>query len=117
MQRRALPQSILSAYHQDLLTEAVTQFDIADYFAHIVGRTDHYAISKIDAGQQLINQLALAPEHILLVGDTLHDFEVAQALGIQCVLIGNGHQHPDRLQACGVPVFNSITKMIESLEI
>ena len=113
--QRNMPQSILSAYHQDLLTEAVTQFDIASYFAHIVGRNDHYAISKVDAGQALIDRLALEPEQLLLIGDTLHDVDVAQTLGMQCILIGNGHQHPDRLRPTGVPVLNAASDVIENV--
>ncbi len=39
------------------------------------------------------------PEDVLLVGDTNHDHDVAQSLGIGCVLITGGHQSEPRLTA------------------
>ena len=34
---------------------------------------------------------------MLLIGDSLHDLEVANELGIDCVLVANGHQSKERL--------------------
>lgn len=34
-----------------------------------------------------------------MVGDTIHDAEVAKALGAQCVLYTGGHQSRERLAA------------------
>jgi phosphoglycolate phosphatase len=45
---------------------------------------------------------------VILVGDTRHDYEVAQALGIGCVLVEGGHQSRERLVTCPVPLLASI---------
>ena len=37
-------------------------------------------------------------DEVLLVGDTLHDIEVAAALGVHCVLLPSGHQSRRRLE-------------------
>ncbi len=111
LQQAHIPQSILSAYHQDYLTEAVTRFQVDQFFEHIKGREDHYATSKVDAGQDLIGKLGLRAEQTLLIGDTLHDLEVAQALGAQCMLISRGHQTADRLAHVTVPVVSDISKI------
>ena len=42
---------------------------------------------------------------------TLHDFEVAEAMGIHCALVAAGHNNRDRLEACGVPVFDDLTHL------
>ena len=34
----------------------------------------------------------------------MHDWEVATALGVRCVLLESGHQAPQALRATGAPV-------------
>ncbi|HEY0713505.1 MAG TPA: HAD hydrolase-like protein [Polyangia bacterium] len=36
-----------------------------------------------------------------MVGDTLHDLDLARALGCRALLYAGGHQHRDRLAAAG----------------
>ena len=103
-----LKQSILSAYHQDLLEQVVEYFDITGFFTNICGLGDYYANCKIDLGKKLIEATGLEKNDILLVGDTAHDFEVAEKIGCDCVLLTNGHQSKQKLKACGVEVLESI---------
>jgi len=112
---RGFAQSVLSAYHQDLLRAVITDFGIAGHFAHLSGRQDHYAGSKIDAGQTLLRRLSCDPREAVLIGDTTHDHEVSRALGCDCLLLGYGHQHPDRLHDCGVPVLDSARAVMDFL--
>jgi len=112
-----IQQSILSAYHGDLLREVVGHFGITDFFTHIQGLDNLYAASKITQGQKLMEQLAVPAQTVLLIGDTTHDAEVARALGVECLLIGNGHQHTDRLQNCGVPVLESLAALPDYLNL
>ncbi len=99
-----LGQSILSAYHQSLLEEIVEFFGIRPFFDHLVGLSDLHAKSKVAAGQCLMDDIECEPDEVLLIGDTIHDHEVAQILGVDCLLIPNGHQTPERLHACGRPL-------------
>ena len=110
-----ISQSILSAYHQTNLQEIVDYFHINKIFSYIVGLDNYYAASKIDIGKTLINNLNIDGDGILLVGDTKHDYEVARALGIQCILIPGGHQKIERLMACDVPVVSSHNHIKEYL--
>ncbi len=32
-----------------------------------------------------------------MIGDTLHDLETAKAMGVECILVANGHQAKDVL--------------------
>ncbi|MBF0244667.1 MAG: HAD hydrolase-like protein, partial [Planctomycetes bacterium] len=57
----------------------------------------------------------LSPGEILLIGDTLHDFQVATALGTACVLYSGGHQSTGRLEAAGVPVISSLDEILGCL--
>jgi phosphoglycolate phosphatase len=105
---QGLGQSILSAYQTDLLEQIVDHFGLRDYFVHLAGRDDLYAASKSQQGKRLLNEIRLAPQEVLLIGDTTHDFDVARELSLDCILISNGHQGAERLLSCGVPVLTSI---------
>ena len=101
-------QSILSASRQDYLELALSQFNIAHHFQHLGGVNDIYANGKIARGQQLMSELGWDPQKTVLIGDTYHDFEVAQALGVQPLLISHGHQCESRLASAGCPLFNDL---------
>ncbi|MDH7598004.1 MAG: HAD family hydrolase [Sedimentisphaerales bacterium] len=109
--RLGIGQSILSAYKQGLLEEAVKRFGIADYFAMVVGNTDHLAIGKIDQGRSLLGGLGLDPSQVVLIGDTTHDYQVASSIGVECLLFCQGHQDPSRLRSCPVPVLTSLKQI------
>lgn len=111
LRRRGIPQAILSAHQHGALVEAVRHFGVAAYVDPILGLGDFYAASKVELGQVWLAHSRLEPGRVLLVGDTLHDYEVAQAMGIQCVLIAQGHQSRHRLEAPGVEVITQITQI------
>ena len=48
---------------------------------------------------------------VLMVGDTLHDFEVAETIGCGCILIARGHQSKEKLLTTGAIVLNSIEEL------
>ena len=52
----------------------------------------------------------------LLLGDTLHDFEVAERIGARCVLIADGHHSEKRLRTCGVPVLQTLAQVLPFLK-
>jgi phosphoglycolate phosphatase len=43
--------------------------------------------------------------------DTIHDYEVAREIGVDCVLFVGGHNTKERLGSCGVPVFDSLAQL------
>jgi phosphoglycolate phosphatase len=77
----------------------------------IVGLDDHYAVSKVEQGRRLLNESELNKEETIIIGDTLHDFEVARELGIGCILIADGHQSKHRLEKSGTMVLDSIAEL------
>ena len=101
-------QSILSASEQNILDDMLSQYGIADYFDCAWGVDNLYGQSKLQLGRTLIDKLALDPTALLLVGDSLHDHEVARDLGVRCLLIAQGHQSLARLARSGAPVLNSL---------
>jgi phosphoglycolate phosphatase len=104
-------QFILSAMEQQYLEKTVTDNGINHYFEDLCGLSNNYAVSKVENGMSLINKRALHPDTTLMVGDTIHDFEVAQAMGCNCVLIANGHQSKERLLTTGTQVLDRLDQI------
>ncbi len=115
--RAGLAQAVLSAYQQSLLTPIVVHYGLQQHFGAVAGLENAYAEGKAARGQHLLEELGWAPDQVLLVGDTDHDHEVAQALGVACVLLTSGHQHPRRLQQCGVPLVQRLEEVLELLDL
>jgi len=101
-------QAVLSAYQQDTLMQAVEYFQLLEFFDDVIGLNDIYAAGKVENGKKYIQRLETDPQEVLFIGDTLHDFEVAEAMGVTCVLIANGHNSRPRLESTGAPVFDSL---------
>jgi phosphoglycolate phosphatase len=109
-----IEQSILSAYKHDTLLEMITHFNMNRFFTHLTGLDHIYATSKLDLGKDLMKKLNHLNSNVLLIGDTVHDFEVAQAMKIDCILIAEGHQGKEKLIPCGVDVYDSLVHVIEN---
>jgi phosphoglycolate phosphatase len=105
-----LEQSVLSAYHEDTLHEAVAHYDLTKYFTRLSGLDNIRADGKVARGHAHLRALELhdAPHTVVLVGDTAHDHEVAAALGADCLLLHHGHMHPERLGGRGAPMAGSL---------
>lgn len=92
-------QSILSAGAQWHLDEWVRLFEVSHYFDHVFGIDNHNATSKLQRGRELIAVSGVPVEQTILVGDTDHDLEVGRELGVEVLLVANGHQTFQRLSA------------------
>jgi len=90
-------QSILSAAHEDSLKEHLAHFQIDGFFDRVYGLNDHHARSKVDRGKELLAECGLPLDQTVLVGDTDHDLEVGRSLGVEVILLGDGHQSYERL--------------------
>jgi len=109
-----ITQSILSASEIINLQSQINEFEITDYFDEILGGSNVYAKSKIDIGLNYMARKNITKA--VIIGDTVHDNEVATALGTDCVLIPNGHQSREMLSQCDVPVLDDISQIIAYIE-
>ncbi len=108
-----VPQGVLSATEQTMLEEQVTALGIRHYFDALFGRGDIYATDKSDIA---VRYAETHPgEHVLMIGDTIHDFATAEAGGFDCVLVEGGHQSRRVLESCGCPVAESFRALIDHL--
>lgn len=108
LRQRNVTQMVLSASRETSLHEAVRHHRLHDYFDALHGLSNHLAVSKAQVGRELIARSGIDPTQALMVGDTVHDAEVAREMGVSCILIASGHHSRSRLEATGVPVYDTL---------
>lgn len=113
---RGVSHSILSAYQRDTLHEIIGKYRLDHHFIGLNGLEDIYARSKVELGLRWVKQLPYDRSRILMVGDTAHDFEVADALGVSCVLLEHGHHAPVRLRSLTDRVLPDLQSLMSFLE-
>ena len=106
-------QVVLSAFRTEEITNYARRFSIESFFECILGTQNIVMESKTMRGRAYMQENRYLPEQTLYIGDTVHDYETALALGVDCVLFSGGQQSPRVLRQCGVPVcdrFESLEK-------
>lgn len=98
LHKSKVKQSVLSATDQNSLDRMMVHFRLEDLFSHVFGIDDKFAASKIERGRELMRISGVERQSTIIVGDTLHDLEVARELGIDAVLLSHGHQCAERLR-------------------
>ena len=111
IQQAGIGQSVLSASEQTILESMLADYDVTRYFNNVCGVDNLYGHSKLELGRLLLRRLNLPQDTVLMIGDSLHDHEVAAALGIPCLLIAQGHQSHARLANSGTPVLHSLAEV------
>ena len=108
-QLRGLRQVVLSASELGNLLTQMKPFRVDSFFDEILGIRDIFAAGKIDLGKAYIQRAK--PEKAVLIGDSAHDKEVADALGIECVLVARGHQSKGALLSCNTVVVDCFSDL------
>ena len=105
---RGIRQVILSATRRDTLHRQVAARQLTRYFDELLGLGDIFGKSKVQAGRDWMARTGIDPATAVMIGDTLHDAEVAAAMGARCILVTTGHQSRRRLEATGCPVVDTL---------
>ncbi|HOJ32416.1 MAG TPA: HAD hydrolase-like protein [Candidatus Hydrogenedentes bacterium] len=103
-----LKQIILSAHQKEMLLVLLEHFGITPFFDSIWALETYEAKGKTHLAHEMFNHYEFTPDSVVLIGDTLHDHEVAQELQIPCLLVAQGHQSRERLLQARVPVLDSL---------
>lgn len=106
-------QLILTASKRENLCSQMAPFAIGGYFDELLATEDIFARGKAQVGLRYVERNRI--DRGVLVGDTLHDFEVAQALGLDCLLLARGHHGRTVLAGCGAPVLDGLEELWEWL--
>lgn len=107
-------QYIITANHIDEVMQLLKKYGIDTCVDGVTGATNTKAESKTQRAKELFSSLNMSREDALFIGDTLHDAETANAMGIDCVLVEYGHQGKKLLRKQNVFTVASI-KEIENI--
>lgn len=94
-------QAVVSAMREDYLVSDMDRFGIRPYFESVLGTNNLDGCSKLSRIRDYV-ALAGGREEYVVIGDSLHDKEVADAIGARCVFYGGGSHDPSRLREFGV---------------
>jgi len=107
-QAQGLTQSILSAAEVQMVKAGADHFGITHYFTELAGLDHHYAPGKEDIARRFMQKLGVRAGSVLLIGDTTHDWHVAQDIGVDCILFSGGHHPMEKLATCQVPLIDDL---------
>ena len=113
LSERGIEQVLLSATEQNMLNSQVKALGLEKQFSEVLGMDDIYAVSKLRRAREWRERNREAGA--FFVGDTEHDCEAAEAMGIDCFLVAIGHQPKERLIQTGAKVFDSLYELCEYL--
>lgn len=107
-QKNNICQIVLSSSSQKIIQEYAEAYGIQSYFQDILGADDLLAASKVERAIKYFEEKKIPLEQAVLIGDAVHDYEVAKELGIDCILLACGHQDSESLEACGCRVYDNL---------
>lgn len=113
LKENGVEQVIISSFPTEKIKKICEKKGIISYFSAILGADDIKAESKVQRGKAYMNSLSEGAK-VVAIGDLLHDYEMAEAMGADCVLYAGGHQSKKDLSSVGVPVAETMAE-IENL--
>lgn len=108
-------QAVLSAFKTEEITKFAKKFSVEYYFKAILGTQNIVMESKTMRGNKYMAENSLDPQETLYIGDTVHDCDTAQGLGVDCILFSCGQQSKRLLEQCGVPVYDNFECIMEHM--
>lgn len=106
-------QIVLSATELQMLKKQLDFVGCLDIFDDVLGLDNIHAASKVSLAEKWKAENTDAVP--LVIGDTVHDAEVAQRIGADCILVARGHQSRKTLEEMGCPVYENLDEAMEIL--
>lgn len=113
LHRLGCAQCVISSFEQGRLLRLAQDFGFAPFMEGILGADDEHCLSKIERGKAWIREKGADPEKVLVIGDMTHDYDMAKAMGVHCVLYEKGHQAKELLDKCGVRVIDDLRDLLK----
>lgn len=80
---------LLSSTYRNEVEQKLKKFGLLSFFDYIIARENHHTerFTKTEPIKKIINDLALKPEEVLLIGDRNIDFIEGSAAGLKNILL------------------------------
>lgn len=107
---------ILSASEKNNLVEQCKFYNLLPLFDEILGIDNIHAGGKVSLALDFMKRTNINPNEALLIGDTIHDYEVASAIGVECRLVSTGHQSVNVLKKANTKIYPTLHEAVEVLK-
>ncbi|MBR2453980.1 MAG: HAD family hydrolase [Clostridia bacterium] len=104
-----IKQFLVSATEIGMLTDQLNARGIFSVFDGVFGLDNIKAAGKTDIVREVISSLQ---GRTVMIGDTIHDAECADAAGVDIILVAAGHQSYERLKASGHKTVHTIGEAV-----
>ena len=111
LRKAGIKQVILSSSHRENIERDIRRLGIRQYFDEILAQNDLLAESKAEIGLHWVKSQSIPPSQMVMVGDTLHDYDASVVMGTDCILCAIGHQAEADLRRAGVPVLTAFSQL------
>jgi phosphoglycolate phosphatase len=92
VQKQGIKQIILSGqYHNDLIAQT-GMLGVSNNVDCIIGSSKKDASNKFEMLLDLLQKYKIRSENVLLISDTIFDWEISCQINCHCVLLSHGHQ-------------------------
>ena len=115
IQESGRSQSVLSAGRQDYLNKWTIEHDLTGFFMKVLGIDNHYATGKTIVGKGWMEEMPYDSDEVVMIGDTIHDSEVAKAMNVDCILVTHGHVSRKRLKKTGRVIVDDLSEVKQLL--
>lgn len=106
-----IKQVIVSSSNQDIVQRGAERLSVAEYIDFISGSSDNFVGSKVERAIGVISKITTDYSKVVVIGDTLHDCQLANEIGADCILLSTGHQSKADLLTTGKPVIDSLNEV------
>ncbi|MBE6752064.1 MAG: PHP domain-containing protein [Ruminococcaceae bacterium] len=105
-------QYIITATKEESARNLTIKYGVNEYFDGIFGADNTLAESKVERALKFFNDNNINPSDTVFIGDTLHDLETANALGVDCILVTFGHQGKTIVENSGTVTADSLDEIL-----
>ena len=106
-------QYIITATKEESARTLAFQYGVGEYFDGIFGADNTLAESKVERALNFFKKNNINPRDTVFIGDTLHDLETANALGVDCILVTFGHQGKEIVENSGTITADNLNDVLD----
>ena len=104
-------QGVISGFETTRLVNSLKKFGLEKYFKFMSGSDDFSAGDKSERAVRIVEKYGFDPKETLFIGDMYHDYETAEKVGSDCILIAKGHQGAEVLRSYGINVLDNAKEL------
>lgn len=109
-------QIIVSASHIDKVNSRLEDLSIREYFSTVLAHSDYNAKDKTYLAKAYLMENNISPDNVVVIGDCVFDFQMADALGCDCILNTKGHQSRREFSLVSAKVIDELSELKSYIE-